>query len=218
MARPSVMGKLVRAAIKDAERASRRRQRELQAMARAAARQAERERAAYEVEIVQNQIDLLTSIHREATPPIDWQVIVSAPAPTLPALDRSASTAARAALEQYRPGFFARLLGLDRRPKLEQALANALAAEASRQVQLEQEHAAALDQWEGHREYARGVLAGEADLYNEVLRDSRCLEELEQHGCSLQLWWLHPTLARIDLRIEQDSVVPQEEKTLTATG
>jgi hypothetical protein len=174
------MGKLVRAAIKDAERSSRRRQRELQAMAKESARQAERDQAAYQVEVFQNQLELLTSLHREATPPVDWRAHASAARPGIAAPDRSTSVAAREALERYRPGFFARLLGLDARNKLEQRLANALAAEAARQAQLEEAHAAAVEQWEAHREYANAVLAGDQSLYNEVLRDTACLEELER--------------------------------------
>jgi hypothetical protein len=212
------MGKLVRAAIKDAERASRRRQRELQAMAKESARQAEREQAAYQVEVFLNQLELLTSLHREATPPVDWHAHASAPRPELAAPDRSASLAARQALERYQPGFFARLFGMDPKSKLERRLEGALAAEAAQQPRLEQEHAAAVEQWEAHGEYAKAVLAGDESLYNEVLRDTACLEELEQLGCKVQVWWLDATLARVDLRTEQDSVVPGEEKSLTSTG
>ena len=72
------------AAQRRSEREAKRRQRELEKQQRQLARMQEFERAAYEVKVFENHIDVLMSIHKDCGPVIDWQEILSSTPPRKP--------------------------------------------------------------------------------------------------------------------------------------
>ena len=44
----------------------------------------ELEQAAYEVDVYENEIELLQSVHKECTDLVDWKKVASAPEPSKP--------------------------------------------------------------------------------------------------------------------------------------
>lgn len=63
----------MQAASRKADRNSQRRQRELQSRQKEYAKMEALEQAAYEVEVYENQIDVLLSVHKECGEEIDWR-------------------------------------------------------------------------------------------------------------------------------------------------
>lgn len=63
----------IQAAQRRAERESRRRQRELEKQRQQLEKMQELERAAYEVEVYENHIDLLLSVHKECGTIWNWE-------------------------------------------------------------------------------------------------------------------------------------------------
>ncbi len=72
------------AACRAAERDAKRRQRELERQQKQYEKMQELEQAAYEVDVYQNHIDLLQSIHKECSSPVDWKITASASEPEKP--------------------------------------------------------------------------------------------------------------------------------------
>src|SRR3954471_16419677 len=102
--------------------------REMQASARRAEREASRRRKAllqqelqqakmdlaaqvrHVVDLYENQIELVTSMHKDCGPEWDWPAIRNAPPPAAPSLENANEEAAERALRVYRPGLLDRLL------------------------------------------------------------------------------------------------------------
>lgn len=215
-----------------AERESRRRQREIEREYIAAQRAAARAEAAtekalelaqaqHQVALYANHIARLTSIHREASLPIDWRAIASEPEPCPVPVDRSSSARAQEMLAVYRPSFWERLWGLTRRrTTLESSLQQALASEAQQEGKSRQQWTESVTQWKERRRIAAAVLSGDAQAYQDVAKGSGCLEELiELSGSdSVQVQFVSPRRAMVLLRAEEVDVVPREEVTLTTRG
>jgi|SRR5690606_7351629 len=67
------------------------------------------ERAKHEVAMYENQVELLTSIHKEADEPIDWQQIKNIPAPFEEGSKGPIELAAIQKYETYKPSFIERI-------------------------------------------------------------------------------------------------------------
>jgi len=94
------------AAIRAAEREAKRKQRELDRQQKEMERTEELERAAYEVEVYENYIDVLSSIHKECGDGWDWQKIKSSDPPTEPESMKTHEQKVQKAIDNYSPSFF----------------------------------------------------------------------------------------------------------------
>jgi hypothetical protein len=224
--------------IQQAERAERRRQRELLARQRhvqrlqdavgrererlqtALDKERERAHAELEAETYQNQVQVLLSVHRDATPHADWAAASQAPKPEATGVDRAPLELARTALRRYSPGLFDRVLRRTekRRAALRDAVAAAEADHRRRQAQAASEHEAAIRGWEEQLAFAKRVLEGDLAAYQQVLEESDCFEELNGLGCAVAVQWGSAKVARASVRAQEADVVPAEEKTVTARG
>lgn len=98
------------AAVRAAERDAKRRQRDLEKRQKQYAKMQELEQAAYEVEAYENHIEIIQSLHKECSDPINWQNIASSQEPKRPENSKKHEKAARTKAENYKPGFIDRLL------------------------------------------------------------------------------------------------------------
>lgn len=98
------------AAVRAAERDAKRRQRDLERQQQQYEKMQELEQAAYEVEVYENHIDVIQSIHKESSPPIDWNKVASSKQPTEPKINNDNESEARQSLESYKSGLIDRLL------------------------------------------------------------------------------------------------------------
>jgi membrane-associated HD superfamily phosphohydrolase len=106
------------AAVRAAEREAKRKQRELERQQNQYEKMQELEQAAYEVEVYENYIDVIQSIHKECSPPIDWNKIASSKQPTEPQRSNDNESEARQSLKSYKPGFIDRLLKREKKKRL----------------------------------------------------------------------------------------------------
>ncbi|WP_460161336.1 hypothetical protein [Pseudomonas sp. S2_B10] len=75
----------MQASARRAERNSKRRQRELEVRQKEFEKMEVLEQAAYEVEVYENHIDLLLSVHKDCGERIDWSEFANQPPPIKPA-------------------------------------------------------------------------------------------------------------------------------------
>ncbi len=76
------------AAVRAAERDAKRRQRELEKQQKHYEKMQELERAAYEVEIFENYIEIIKSLHKECSNQIDWNKISLSRQPVKPTFSK----------------------------------------------------------------------------------------------------------------------------------
>src|SRR4051794_7718041 len=96
----------LQASSRRAERESYRRQRALERQNQQYERMHELERIRYEVELYENRLDLLTSVHKECGSAWDWVAIQAAPRPAIPVRRDDHERSASLALARYSPGLW----------------------------------------------------------------------------------------------------------------
>jgi hypothetical protein len=199
-------------------------QRELREAARQAKEQSRQEAWALVEQMVAEYevvIKLLTGVHRECGPRIDWDEVAQAKSPSPPNPINAKTEAAAAALAAYRPGFFARLFGGSTKviAGLEAAIVVAKGhdeLETQRQLAA---HAAECREIEDAGVVAAGVLRGDISSYREALAEIDAFEGFDDSGSKVQIEVPGENLVTIDLIVPtKEDAIPEKEKGYTPSG
>lgn len=161
-----------------------------------------------EVQAFEAYMEGIQSLHKESSGAINWIELKEAPAPFTG--DRGPQEeSAKYTLENYKPGFFVRLLRLEgrQRKKLERRAA------AAKQNDQEEYRA-----WEEKVTLTTAVLEHNEEAYNHVLEKYTPLEELQELGSDLEFELVAPEILMISFQVNENTVIPTEVKAITPTG
>lgn len=203
-----------------AQRNAARRRRELLREQKEQAHRDELQQAAHGVEVYENHVEVLTSLHKDCSEPLDWKAIVHQPRPEEPAPVHASEDAARVVLEKYAPNFFIKLLGLTnwRRKRFERAVPLGKIADDRTTARAQTQYRADATEWERQITLAKGVLAAGREAIDAVLDQAKPFAEL------LELGWQPKTLAfdngelGVMLIAAGKEHMPAETKSLLKTG
>lgn len=210
----------LQAAARRAEREAERRQRELERERRRLEKAQAHARAAHEVEVFENYIDLLVTVHKECGAEWDWNAIHSMPPPAEPERLHAHEQSAQRALAAYEPGFLDKLL------KREETKRGALqAAVRAAQLKDEAESANALQAWqteyagwEEARALAERILDGRVDACLEAIEETDPFSDISHLGSSVSFSVPSAHLVEARLHVNSEQVVPSETKSLLKSG
>ena len=210
----------MQASARRAERNSKRRQRELQVRQKEFAKMEALEQAAYEVEVYENHIDLLLSVHKDCGEEIDWSEFANQPPPIKPAALNTHENKARAKQSGYRPGFIARTLKLEarQRRKLELAIQAAAAKDTQELAQDLSEWEAQHQDWKVDHELALGILAGNAQSKIDAVLRVNPFTDISHLGTSINFSVTDAGILECTLSVHGTKVIPQEIKSLLQSG
>ncbi len=206
------------AAARAADRQAAARRRELERQQKQAAKLEAQERAAYEVAVYENHLEVLTSLHIDVGPQINWsEVVTSLPPPPPPPSTRH-QAAAQEALDAHRPSKLMKRRSERERLELEEALrqATVLDEEATRSAL--RDHQAATEAHAEMIQIGRRILEGDVAAYQSVLDDMSELGELAEIGQQLSFAVLADGRVMATLDAHSDDVIPHEMKSLLASG
>jgi hypothetical protein len=178
------------------------------------------ERARYEVQVYENYVDVLLSVHKECSDTWNWQKIRSANPPAKPERSAGHEISALSKLSAFKPGFFDKLLNQveSKRARLAEAVEEAKRKDGKEyQVALqayEQEHAA----WEEARDLATRVLAGNSEAYIEVIKETDPFSDISELGSSIGFRVEDARCVEVTLHVRAEDVVPSETKSLLKSG
>jgi len=210
----------IAAAQRRAEREALKRQRELERQRKQLVIMQELERAAYEVQVYENYIDVLTSIHKDCGEVWYWEAIQSAAPPIKSTKSDTNERMALGNLEAYRPGLVDKMLKRVETKRNE--LAAAVEDGKRKDEQLYQEALREYEQnyadWEATRELAARILVGDTDAYIEAIRQADPFSEISQLGSSITFKAANNKLIEATLRVNSVDVIPNEAKTLLKSG
>ncbi len=190
-------------------RAAAQRRRELLAQQREQEKMLELQRAQYEVDLFENQIDVITSVHKDCTEEYDWQSIKDSLPPFEMGEVGPYEKQAIANLETFKPSWRDRLFN---RVEIRK---QGLYEEIEKAKQRDKE---AYREWELLKESATKVLNGDVNTYLEIIREFAPFEEISELGSSIQVSANHPKYIEATVFVHSNNVIPNEEKTLTKTG
>lgn len=210
----------LQAAANRAERDSRRRQNELQRQHKQLAKMLERERAAYEVALYNNHVELVRSIHKECGSEWNWHRIKASARPNQPTKLRNSERAAEDALKNFRPNIIHKLLGRVERKR--QSLAEGVNSAVERDEEKYQEalrrYRQQYSEWQESQELADRVLSGDLQAYLEVINEVSPLREINELGSKLAFSLRDRRLIEVTLRVNGEEVIPSEVKTQLQSG
>jgi hypothetical protein len=212
--------KSIQAELRRREREAQKQQRALERQQREYEKQTAIEQAAYDVQVHENYIDVLLSVHKEATDTVDWQWMLDAPEPVLPEKDMHRSDQARSALEGFVPTRKDKLIRRadTKRSELEQAVADAEAADEASYQQALQEHEAAVRDWEKSRALAQRILNDETDAFGEALTELGPFGDIAELGSNVEFTVETPALVDATVHVHGEEVVPNEVKSQLQSG
>lgn len=184
---------------------------ELKRLQKQQAKMEELERNQLEVELYENRLEMIKSIHKECDKIIDWIDIESSEPPfkfvegekginELDAIQK---------LENYKPTFFSKMLGKQEKEinKLKENI------ELAKKKDKEE-----YKSWENLVEVARRINKQDIDAYFEVIDEFRPLDDLLEFGSGFEFFIEEPNWLEVDFDVNTDNVVPKEIKSLTKTG
>lgn len=213
----------IRAVVADihrAERESRRRQRELERRQKEYAKMQELTRAKFEVDRYENQIEVILSVHKECGNAWDWQKIKNSRPPQKPTFKNMKERIAQMELEDFKPGFFTRLLGLTEKKlaELEKAVNAARIDDDTDYKNALKQYEEDYKEWEETHALAEKICAGDTTAYSEVVKEIDPFSEIHQLGSTVKFSFLTASLIEIELKPNSETVIPSEIKTLLKNG
>ena len=210
----------MQASAKRAERNAHRRQRELENRRKEFAKMEALEQAAYEVEVYENHIDLLISMHKECAEPVRWKKILSKPEPKQPLKTGALEQAAKHASVTYSPNLWAKLFKLESRQRA--ALVAKVATAAAEDQRVFQAHfdewKAAHTDWAEERDIALRILDGDRQAKLDAIEAFESFEEISHLGSSIQMIVHEGGVLEAKLAIHGSNVIPSEIKSLLKSG
>lgn len=210
----------IQAASRQAERNAQRRQRELEKRRNAYAKMEALEQAAYEVEVYENHIDVLLSVHRESAERLDWHASATRAEPIRPIPASRNEQLAKAALDAYRPGFFARLFKLQQRQidKLTDQVEKARDLDAEEFEQHVNAWRADHSEWGSEKALADRLLAGDIKAKLDAIELLHPFEDISMLGSSIAFQLHSNGVVEAVVKVHGERVIPSEIKSLLQSG
>lgn len=202
------------------QREEQRRNRELLKQQKQQQKLQEVEEASIEVQLFDEYIEQLTSIHLYCTPNVDWASLARQPGPTRPVREATQEDTAKRALEAYNPSTSDRILGRTKKKQEELAREVVFAAErdeANFRRATEEFERDSRD-WQQQKQIAEKVISGDTSAYFKVLELFGTLEELDEFRITVKLEMAADGSILANVNVPGQDIVPQETKSLLKSG
>lgn len=208
------------AAARRAERDSQRRHRELIKRQTQVAKLEALQQAALEVEVFENHLNVLQSVHKECSDDWDWEAVRATDRPVEPVRSSTREKAAEDALSHFSASFIDRLFRRADRKMAELALAvehGRRADENAFQTAMTQ-YKIDMSDWERMQKIADGVIEGRADSYIDAIRETAPFGDISELGLSLEFHGSDSWYLEVVVHANGDEIVPTETKSLLQSG
>jgi hypothetical protein len=209
----------IQAAQRRAERDAKKRQRELEAQRRQLEKMQDRERAEFEVQVYENYLDVLLSIHKECGNIWHWETIRDSDPPSEPSKKDIAEKAALAEFDNYKPSSMDKLLrrAESKRKILAEAVEEAKLEDEKEYQEAIENYQQEVDEWERLVKLANRILNDEAEAHLDAITELDPFSEITQLGSSLNFQFLGD-LIEATLHVDGEEIIPSETKSLLSSG
>lgn len=185
------------------------RRNELMRLEKERQKQQEQEYARLQVDIYENRLDQIRSIHHECDDPVDWEEVYNRKAPFEEGQAGPNERQARMDLQSYLPGFFDRLF--KRSEAKIRKLEEKVQAEAQKDTDL-------MNEWKYMHNVSKRILEKDIDAYFEVIDEFRPLDDLVEFGSGFEFGTDHPDIIHVSFDVNAKQAVPEKALSLTKTG
>mgnify|MGYP003601152392 CR=1 FL=1 len=210
----------MQASARKSERNSQRRQRELEKRQALFSKMEALEQAAYEVDVYDNQIEVLLSVHKECGDEIDWSSFINRAEPVQPQLADNFEVEAKQIELAYRPNFFARVFKQEskQRQRLVDAVEIARRKDKDHFVQLSRDWHSEHRDWQEEYSLATRIIAGEHQAKIDAIKLIAPFSDISHLGTSIIFSIGSTGIIEATLSVHGSSVIPTEVKSLLQSG
>ncbi|HDX9652520.1 TPA: DUF4236 domain-containing protein [Bacillus wiedmannii] len=169
----------------------------------------ELERNRLEVEMFENRLEMIHSIHKECDELVNWADLQNRLALFTKGTVGPKEKIAIHELDNYKPSFFSKILKQDEKKKKE-LLTN---VETAKNEDLED-----YKSWEHMVYVAQKMVNKDINTYLEVIEEFAPLDDLAEFGSGFEFFVEEPHFIEVEFDVQTEHVVPTEMKSLTKTG
>jgi len=169
----------------------------------------ELEAAKLEVELYENKIELLKSVHKECSDPIDWEKIIESEPPFSKDGAGPNEQEAMLKLKNYKPTWRDKLFNRieARKKQLEKKVQEAKKIDLSE-----------YEEWETSVNLGNRILDGDFNAYKDVIKKLAPFDDIEELGSSYNIRIINKETVEFYLNVHSEKIIPSETKSLTKTG
>jgi hypothetical protein len=169
----------------------------------------ELQQAKHEVELFENQLDMIKSIHKECDNNVHWEEIRQSPPPFNQGEKGPKELAMLHELENFKPSFFQKLIKADekKRTQLQEKI-----------IQAAKEDRDDYTSWKEIVALASNITSGDTDEFLKVIEELSPLDDLSDFGSGFEFIIHDPTTLEVEFDVQSESVIPKESKSLTQSG
>ncbi|ELM3750121.1 hypothetical protein ACET96_03105 [Aeromonas dhakensis] len=210
----------INAAAKRADRHAKRRQRELLKNQIAYEKMQELEKAAYEVDVFENYIDVIQSIHKDCGDSVDWLKISTSQEPAKPLIISDNERQAIARLNSFAPSFIDKLFGkvTSKRQKLEKEVSIAKVKDTQINSTNLSQWNIDVEEWKERVSLARRLLNGDISAKIDIIKELNPFSEIDHLGSGVKFTIQENGLLIVTINIHGANIIPKEQKTLLKSG
>lgn len=194
--------------------------RELKKQEQQRAKMQELELAKYEIQVYENRLDCLLSVHKECGKQWNWFSIRDSQPPRKPQISNINELAAELKLSQFKPTLCDKIF---RRVKTKKA-ALVKAVEQAKETDILNYDKAVLqyqedyENWQSLVELSKEVIAANVEAYIDVIDIARPFDDISELGSLIEFDILDTFIMGVTVNVKSEEVIPSEIKTLTKTG
>lgn len=171
------------------------------------------------VEKYNNYMDLLRSLHKDASDWMDWVAIMNEVAPLEPNPTYDQEEMVKEKLDTFKPTFFDKLFGLTKGKikKLEKVVKDARERDKANHSTRMEVYQNDLSEWGQMQVFAKGILGKDTTQYKEILTYFNPFSEVGDLGSEIR-FNISEEYVELDLVVKSDEVIPTYSLSQTSTG
>ncbi|PHS32449.1 MAG: hypothetical protein COA95_03975 [Methylophaga sp.] len=210
----------IKAAMRAAERDEKRRQRELDRKQKHFEKMELLEQAAYEVDVYENHIEIIQSLHKECSELIDWPSVVNSTPPKEPIRTVTKETKATYKANNYNPSFLDKIL--NKTEKKQQALNEAVSKSQEEDLNTYKTELTKwesdIHDWEESIKVANLLVEGDKESKINIINELNPFTEISNVGSNISFQVHSNSIIEAEIHIHGEDIVPSEKKSLLQSG
>lgn len=210
----------ISAAQRQYEREAQRQRRELQKQQQKLAKMQELEKSAYEVQLHENYISSLLSVHKNCSDIWDWKLILLSELPIAPTKFHSHENSAQFKLDKFKPRFFDKVLGRSesKRMGLISNVEEARKIDNIKYHEALKKHGEEYAELESTCELADRILSGDIEAYLDAIKKIAPFDDIAELGSLIEFHVKSSSIIEVILHVNDEEVIPSETKCLLKSG
>ncbi|MDX2099999.1 MAG: hypothetical protein SFW36_19665 [Leptolyngbyaceae cyanobacterium bins.59] len=202
------------------ERKAASKMRELAKLQKQQEKMKELERAAYEVQVFENRIDCLLSVHKECGEEWDWLLIHNSNPPSEPQRSSENEVAAQLQVDQFKPDLLDKLFGRveQKRADLAKAVEEGKRLDSLNYQNLFYKHLEEYESWQYLVSLSKKVISGDVQSYIDIIDCEKSFDDISELGSLIEFDVLSSSTMGVVVHVNSEKVIPSEIKSLTKAG